>query len=89
MSIRLLLVKSQIEMKKITIIAADENEFVAQGTRLAALADAGKSIPNESVISFGDPADLLKILTPARSGADERRQNLARFDHRHCPAPAP
>ena len=53
-------------MKKIAIIAADENEFFARGKRLAALADAGKPIPSESVISFGDPADLLKILTPAR-----------------------
>ena len=53
-------------MKKISIIAADETEFFARGKRLAALADAGKPIPKESVISFGDPADLLKMLTPAR-----------------------
>ena len=53
-------------MKKIAIIVADENEFFARGKRLAALADAGKPIPCESVISFGDPADLLKMLTPAR-----------------------
>lgn len=53
-------------MKKISVIAADENEFFARGKRLAALADACKSIPSESVISFGDPADLLKMLTPAR-----------------------
>ena len=66
MSIRLLLVKSQTEIKKITIIAVDENKFFAWGKRLAALADAGKTIPSESVISFGDPADLLKMLTPAR-----------------------
>ena len=53
-------------MKKIAIIVADENEFFARGKRLAAIADAGKPIPSESVISFGDPADLLKMLTPAR-----------------------
>ena len=53
-------------MKKITIIAADENEFFARGKRLAAIADAGKPVPAESVISFGDPADFLKMLTPAR-----------------------
>ena len=53
-------------MKKIAIIVADENEFFARGKRLAALADADKPIPSESVISFGDPADLLKMLTPAR-----------------------
>ena len=53
-------------MKKASITVADETEFFARGKRLAALADAGKPIPNESVISFGDPADLLKLLTPAR-----------------------
>ena len=53
-------------MKKIAINVADENEFFARGKRLAALADSGKPIPSESVISFGDPADLLKMLTPAR-----------------------
>ena len=53
-------------MKKIAIIVADENEFFARGKRLATLADADKPIPSESVISFGDPADLLKMLTPAR-----------------------
>ena len=53
-------------MKKIAIIVADENEFFARGKRLAGLADMGKPIPAESVISFGDPADLLKMLTLAR-----------------------
>ena len=53
-------------MKKIAVIVADENKFFARGKRLAAIADAGKPIPSESVISFGDPADLLKMLTPAR-----------------------
>lgn len=53
-------------MKKVSIVVAGEQEFFARGRRLAALADAGKPIPSESVISFGDPADLLKMLTPAR-----------------------
>lgn len=53
-------------MKKVSIAVADEQEFFARGRRLAALADAGRPIPSESVISFGDPADLLKMLTPAR-----------------------
>lgn len=53
-------------MKKVSITVADEKEFFARGRRLAALADARKPIPSESVISFGDPADLLKVLTPAR-----------------------
>lgn len=33
---------------------------------MAALARAGKPIASESVISFGDPADLLKMLALAR-----------------------
>ena len=53
-------------MKKIAITVAVDSEFFARGKRLAALADAGKPIPSESVISFGDPADLIKMLTPAR-----------------------
>ena len=53
-------------MKKISIVVADESEFFARGKRLAGLADKGKPIPAKSVISFGDPADLLKMLTPAR-----------------------
>ena len=53
-------------MKKITKVTADENKFFARGKRLATLANAAKPIPSESVISFGDPADILKILTLAR-----------------------
>ena len=62
-------------MKKFFITVADKNEFFARGKPLSALADAGKPIPSESVISFGDPADLLKMLHPPgwRSSALSRR----------------
>ena len=53
-------------MKKVTVTLGDENAFFARGRAIAALADAGKPIPSEWTISFGDPADLLKVLTPAR-----------------------
>jgi predicted transcriptional regulator len=53
-------------MKRVTVTLGDEDAFFARGKTIAALADAGKPIPNEWIISFGDPADLLKILTPAR-----------------------
>lgn len=50
----------------LSVVVADEHDFFVRGRGLAALADAGKPIPNEKTISFGDPADLLKMLTPAR-----------------------
>ena len=43
-----------------------EQEFFRGGKALARLADAAKPIPREHTISFGDPADLLKLLTAAR-----------------------
>ena len=52
-------------MKKMTIVDGEENEFFARGRRLAALADAGKLIPDDPIIG-NDPADLLKELMPAR-----------------------
>ena len=53
-------------MKQVTVTLGDEDAFFARGKTIAAIADAGKPIPNEWIISFGDPADLLKMLTPAR-----------------------
>jgi predicted transcriptional regulator len=53
-------------MERVTVTLGDEDAFFARGKTIAELADAGKPIPNEWIISFGDPADLLKILTPAR-----------------------
>ncbi len=53
-------------MSKLTIKTATEKDFFKRGKKLAKLADAGKPIPQESVISFEDPADVLKLLTAAR-----------------------
>lgn len=53
-------------MSKLTIKTAKEDEFFKRGKKLAKLADAGKPIPQESVISFEDPSDVLKLLTAAR-----------------------
>jgi predicted transcriptional regulator len=53
-------------MKKQSIIVADEQAFFERGRRLAKLADKGKPIPSEAVISFGDLADLARVLTPAK-----------------------
>jgi predicted transcriptional regulator len=53
-------------MKSLTLMAGDEVDFFKRGKRLAKLADAGKNIPEELVISFEEPAMLLKLLTTAR-----------------------
>ncbi len=53
-------------MKTLTIKTASEHDFFARGRRIAKLADAGKPVPKETVISFEDPSDLLKVLTAAR-----------------------
>jgi predicted transcriptional regulator len=45
-----------------------EQQFFQRGMRIARLADAGKTLPKESVVSFEDPADLLSVLSPARLG---------------------
>ncbi|CAN7218243.1 HVO_A0114 family putative DNA-binding protein [Duganella sp. LjRoot269] len=49
-------------MNTVTINIADENEFFRRGRELAQLADLQKAIPAESMISFEDPAELLKLL---------------------------
>ena len=53
-------------MKTLTIKTATEEEFFKQGRKLAKLADQAAAIPEECVISFEDPADVLKLLTTAR-----------------------
>lgn len=53
-------------MKKLTLMTGSEAEFFKRGKRLAKLADAGKQIQEELVISFEEPAMLLKLLTTAR-----------------------
>ena len=64
-------------MRKAAITVAYDNEFFARGKRVAALADAGKPIPSESVISFGDPADLVKNADACQAGSRQRCQSAA------------
>jgi len=54
------------EMKEIIIETATEKDFFESGRRLAHLADSGERLPEQRVISFEDPADLLRLLTGAR-----------------------
>jgi predicted transcriptional regulator len=53
-------------MKSVVIKTATEQDFLARGRRLAEAADAGKRLPRETVISFEEPAALLRVLTSAR-----------------------
>lgn len=53
-------------MSKVTIRTGTPEQFFARGRRLARAADAGGRIPAHTILSFEDPADVLKLLTPAR-----------------------
>jgi predicted transcriptional regulator len=53
-------------MKRITVKTQTEVGFFAHGKHLAKLADAGRRIPREVVLSFEDPLDMLRLLTAAR-----------------------
>jgi predicted transcriptional regulator len=65
-------------MKNTIVKTASEQDFFARGRRIATAADAGKRLPRETVISFEEPADLLRVLTSAR--LDLFRAILAQAD---------
>ena len=53
-------------MSKVTIKTGSTEEFFKRGRKIARLADKGQPIPPHTIISFEEPADVLKLLTPAR-----------------------
>lgn len=53
-------------MSKLTIKTGTEEDFFARGRRLAKAADQGKTIAEERIISFEDPADVMKLITATR-----------------------
>ena len=53
-------------MNKVTIKTGTEDEFFKRGRQLARAADRGERLPRERVISFEDPADLMKLMTETR-----------------------
>lgn len=53
-------------MTKVTIKTGTPEQFFERGRKIARLADAGGRIPAHAILSFEDPADVLKLLTPAR-----------------------
>ena len=53
-------------MTKLTIKTGTEEDFFKRGRQLARVADQGGLIPDERIISFEDPADVMKLITEAR-----------------------
>jgi predicted transcriptional regulator len=53
-------------MKQLIVKTAIEADFFQRGRELARLADQTKSLPDEYVISFEDPAEMRELLTAAR-----------------------
>jgi len=51
---------------KTTIKVANTDDFFKRGKELAKLADQGKRIPRERIISFEDPDDLARLITTAK-----------------------
>ncbi len=53
-------------MDTLILKTGTEEDFFSRGKKLAKLADQAKPLPEECIISFEDPTDLLKLLTSAR-----------------------
>lgn len=53
-------------MTKLTIKTGTEEDFFKRGRKLAKAADRGEPLPDERIISFEDPADVMKLITAAR-----------------------
>ncbi|OFZ70175.1 MAG: transcriptional regulator [Betaproteobacteria bacterium RBG_16_58_11] len=53
-------------MRKVIIKTGTEEDFFKRGRKVAKLADLGAHLTDERIISFEDPADLLRLLTTAR-----------------------
>ncbi|CAN7666050.1 MarR family transcriptional regulator [Pseudoduganella sp. LjRoot289] len=53
-------------MNTLIVKTSDEVEFFARGRVFARMADQRRTLPEESVVSFCDPAELGGLLTPFR-----------------------
>lgn len=53
-------------MTKLTIKTGTTEEFFVRGRRLARTADRGEALPDERVVSFEDPAELIKLVSAGR-----------------------
>lgn len=53
-------------MSKLTIKTGTEEDSFKRGRRLAKAADLGERLPEERILSFEDPADVMKLITATR-----------------------
>ncbi|HRP95119.1 MAG TPA: MarR family transcriptional regulator [Rhodocyclaceae bacterium] len=53
-------------MTKLIVKTGTEEDFFKRGRQLARAADRGERLPDERIISFEDPADVMKLITAAR-----------------------
>lgn len=53
-------------MNKLIVKTATEIDFFRRGKKIAKRADQGRRLPEERVISFEDPAEVLGLLTQGR-----------------------
>ncbi len=53
-------------MKNLILKTGTEQDFFKRGRKIAKAADLGQPIPEETIISFEDPADVTKLITTAR-----------------------
>lgn len=53
-------------MTKLIVKTGTEEDFFKRGRQLAKVADRGERLPDERIISFEDPADVMKLITSAR-----------------------
>ena len=53
-------------MTKLTLKTGTEDDFFKRGRQLAKAADRGEPLPDERIVSFEDPADVMKLITTAR-----------------------
>jgi hypothetical protein len=49
-------------MSKLTIRTGTEESFFSRGRQLAKLADQGETLPDERIISFEDPAEVIELI---------------------------
>jgi hypothetical protein len=55
-------------MDKLTLKTSTENDFFVRGKMIACAADSGEPMPDERIISFEDPEELIKLIASARLG---------------------
>jgi predicted transcriptional regulator len=53
-------------MTKLTIKTGTEDDFFRRGHQLARAADQNEPLPDSRIISFEDPAEVMKLMTAAR-----------------------